>query len=92
AKTIKDIDYNLIVTDSYDVVDDLNMVKDHEREAFLEVLQEHRIKYTHHRKLEEALIEALNRASEDDIILLIGAQGMDPASTILKKILKIKGG
>ncbi|WP_455240822.1 Mur ligase family protein [Methanothermobacter tenebrarum] len=88
AKTIKDIDYKLIVTDSCDVVDDLNIVKDHERRAFLRVLKEHGIKYTHHRKLEDALTEALNKASKDDIILLIGAQGMDPATTLLEKILK----
>lgn len=88
AKTIKDIDYKLIVTDSYDVVDDLNIVKDHERRAFLEILKEHGIRYTHYRKLEDALMEALNRASKDDIILLIGAQGMDPAATLLEKILK----
>lgn len=91
AKTIKDIDYNLIVTDSYDVTDKLNLVKDHERQAFFEILKEYGIKYTHHRKLEDALMEALNRASKDDIILLIGAQGMDPASTLLEKILK-RGG
>ncbi|BAW31282.1 MAG TPA: Mur ligase family protein [Methanothermobacter sp.] len=88
AKTIKDIQYNLIVTDSDDVVDDLNIVKDDERQVFLEVLKEYGIEYTHLNKLEDALIEALNRAAEDDIILLIGAQGMDPASKLLEKILK----
>lgn len=70
------------------MVDDLNIVKDHERRAFLEILKEHGIRYTHYRKLEDALMEALNRASKDDIILLIGAQGMDPAATLLEKILK----
>ncbi|MDI9624401.1 MAG: Mur ligase family protein [Methanothermobacter sp.] len=92
AKTIKNIDYKLIVTDSCDVVDDLNIVKDHERQAFLRVLKEHGIKYTHQKKLEDALKEVLNKASKDDIILLIGAQGMDPASTLLKRILKKRVG
>lgn len=91
AKTIKDLDYNLIVTDSDDVVDDLNIVKDDEREAFIEVLKKYGIKYVHQRRLEDALIEALNGAAEDDTILLIGAQGMDPASKLLGKILKEKG-
>ena len=37
--------------------------------------------------LKDCLSEVYGRASENDIILLIGAQGMDPAESILKDII-----
>lgn len=77
---------NLILSSSADVVDHLNYVNECERNVFLHHLDEGRIKYTHYEYLFDALSAVLKAASKDDVILLIGAQGMDPAEEVLKDI------
>lgn len=78
----------LILSSSADVVDHLNFVEDDEREIFFKVLNQNNIDYTHFDSLKDCLEEVYNCADVNDIILLIGAQGMDPASDILKNILR----
>ena len=80
-------DIELILSSSNDVVDDLNYVSDEEREVFFEVLNKNNVEYTHFDNLYDCLYETYNSAYSEDIILLIGAQGMDPAESLLKKIL-----
>ena len=77
---------NLVLSSSADVVDHLNFVNECERKIFLHYLDEGRIKYTHYEYLFDALSAVLDSASENDVILLIGAQGMDPAEEVLKDI------
>ena len=77
----------MFLSSSNDVVNDLNYVTPEERNVFFEVLNENNIKYTHFDNLFDCLSEIYALASKDDIILLIGAQGMDPAESLLKKIL-----
>ncbi|WP_407414357.1 Mur ligase family protein [Methanobrevibacter sp.] len=77
----------LFLSSSNDVVNDLNYVTPEERNVFFEVLNENNIKYTHFDNLFDCLSEIYRLARNDDIILLIGAQGMDPAESLLKKIL-----
>ena len=43
--------------------------------------------YTHFDNLIDCLSHVYDLASENDIILLIGAQGMDPAESLLENIL-----
>ena len=86
ANSIKKIDYNLILTSSEDVVDNANRVKPSEKKIFIEELQKEGIKYTHYNTLTKALQNVLKMAKNDDTILLIGAQGMDPALDVLKQI------
>ena len=50
-----------------------------------EILEENNIHFMLFESLEESLLNVVNLASDDDVILLLGAQGMDPASRILKK-------
>lgn len=78
---------NLVLSSSVDVVDSLNFVEDEEREIFFNVLNENNIDFIHFDKLFDTLKYVLENASKDDIILLIGAQGMDPAESILKELL-----
>lgn len=79
---------DLSITSSVDVVDDLNTVNDDERNVFFDVLNKNNVDFTHFDTLEETLKSVYNRASKEDVILLIGAQGMDPASEILKNMLQ----
>lgn len=84
ADSVKNIDCNLILTSSEDVVDNANWVKPLEKKIFIEVLQKEGINYTHYNTLTHALQNTLKTAKKNDTILLIGAQGMDPAYGVLK--------
>nr|6VR8_I Chain I, Mur ligase middle domain protein [Methanothermus fervidus]7JT8_I Chain I, Mur ligase middle domain protein [Methanothermus fervidus DSM 2088] len=87
SKTLKNIEnYEVVITNSDDVVDNLNKVKKEEEKTFLKTLEKYNINYRFHKKLKTALEETLTNCKKDDTILLIGAQGMDPASKLLKKI------
>ena len=77
----------LILSSSNDVVNDLNFVEPEEREVFFNTLNENNVEFVHYDNLKECLSETYNKASEKDIILLIGAQGMDPAESLLKDII-----
>lgn len=78
-------DYTLLLTCSKDVVNHLNTVLDTELEVFTKTLDQNNITYEVLDNLEDALNKSLEKASIDDVILLLGAQGMDPASDILLK-------
>ncbi|WP_295722900.1 Mur ligase family protein [uncultured Methanobrevibacter sp.] len=78
---------NLILSSSEDVVDNLNTVTESERELFCKVLDNNNIIYTHFNCLNDALKTTLAKSDKDDILLLIGAQGMDPAEDLLNDIL-----
>ncbi|WP_407420720.1 Mur ligase family protein [Methanobrevibacter sp.] len=80
-------DINLFLSSSNDVVNDLNYVTCEEREVFFNVLDENNRNYTHFDNLIDCLTHVCDLAGENDIILLIGAQGMDPAESLLKTIL-----
>jgi len=89
AAALVNVNYSLVITSSVEVVDHLNTVNDQEIEAVSNVLKKHRIKYTFKEELEDALSYTLSRAAKEDTVLLIGAQGMDPASEILSKTLDL---
>jgi len=86
AYALRNINYELILTSSQEVVDKANFVKMEEKNVFIEVLKNEGIDYIHYERLDDALKKALNSSNAADTILLIGAQGMDPASSILDKI------
>jgi UDP-N-acetylmuramoyl-L-alanyl-D-glutamate--2,6-diaminopimelate ligase len=90
GKELQNKPYKLIVTNSNDVVDDLNVVNPLEKKVFIDALGKREIKYIFYEKLYDALKYVLKRSNKEDTILLIGAQGMDPASELLEKILKTK--
>ncbi|MDR3290972.1 MAG: UDP-N-acetylmuramyl peptide synthase [Methanobrevibacter sp.] len=80
----------LIISNSSDVVDGLNIVKLNEETAFLKILNENKIEFIHFDKLYDGLNQVYNNVKNNDSILLIGAQGMDPAEEILKIIKEKK--
>ena len=69
------------------MVNNLNYVSSEEREVFFDILNSNDIAYTHFDNLADCLSEVCDLASKNDVILLIGAQGMDPAESLLKNIL-----
>ena len=77
----------LSLSSSNDVVNDLNFVETEEREVFFDVLNANNVEYTHYDNLKDCLSEVYKKADKKDIILLIGAQGMDPAESLLKEII-----
>ncbi|MCZ3366778.1 MULTISPECIES: Mur ligase family protein [Methanobacterium] len=87
AKGLQNIPYKLIITSSTDVVDHLNTVTDNEKKVFIDALEKEKITYIFNEKLYDALKNVLKLSHNKNTILLIGAQGMDPASELLNKIL-----
>ena len=77
----------LTLSSSVDLVDHLNYVENFEKDIFFANLNKEHIKYNHFEKLYDALGHIMETATKDDVVLLIGAQGMDPASDVLKDIL-----
>lgn len=82
-----DDNVELILSSSNDVVNELNFVEPEEREVFFNTLNENNVEFTHYDNLKECLSETYKKADKKDIILLIGAQGMDPAESLLKDII-----
>lgn len=81
----KQDNYELILTTSTDVVNHLNTVTKEEQEIFTRTLRQNNIEYKLYDTLEDSLVETYEKSENDDVILLLGAQGMDPASEILQK-------
>lgn len=73
----------LFLSSSIDYVNSLNTVKDFEKAIFTSTLEKNNVDYTHYDNLVDVLKEVYNLATKDDVILLIGAQGMDPAESVL---------
>lgn len=77
----------LILSSSNDVVNNLNYVEDDEREVFFKTLNENNVDFIHFDNLNDCLADTYKKADKKDIILLIGAQGMDPAESLLNDIV-----
>jgi len=75
----------LILSKSSDVVELKDKVKDSEEDIYKKVFDSHHKSYIIHEKLETAIDEALSIVSSGDIILLLGAQGMDKGEEIFSK-------
>lgn len=87
AQGLQNIPYKLIITSSTDVVNNLNTVTDSEKKVFIDILEKKGIKYIFNERLYDALKNVLKLSNKEDTILLIGAQGMDPANGILNKLI-----
>ena len=82
-----DDNIELYLSSSKDVVNDLNHVEEEEKEVFIKTLNDNDIDFVHFDNLKDCLVEICSKADKNDIILLIGAQGMDPAESLLKDII-----
>lgn len=89
VKGLENIDHFIVITSSAEVVDNANTVKPEEKDIVFKTLNEHDLKYEFNENLYAALEYTLRSAKKLDTILLIGAQGMDPASKALDEINEI---
>lgn len=78
----------IIVTKSIGHVGPKDTVTQEEEEVLLEVMESYGIKVHLYDRLEMALREALNRVGKGDIVMLGGAQGMDPGAKLILEMLK----
>ncbi len=72
----------ILVTCSRDVVGRYDQVTDREKEAFIGELKKGDIKIGYYDLLEQAIAEAVDKVEKGDIILLLGAQGMNKGQDI----------
>jgi len=85
---LEGLNHKIIVTSSAEVVDNVNTVKQAEKAIVLKILGKNHLEYVYNENLYSTLEYALKTAKKTDTILLIGAQGMDPANKLLMKINK----
>ncbi|HWR43694.1 UDP-N-acetylmuramyl-tripeptide synthetase [Sporomusa sp.] len=83
--------FNLVITASTDHVSQADAVSDEERMAFLTTLNNLKVSYTYLSTLTKAIRAALNEAVPGDLILLIGAQGMDAGRQVLTTLVNAAG-
>jgi UDP-N-acetylmuramoyl-L-alanyl-D-glutamate--2,6-diaminopimelate ligase len=75
----------LHVSSAIDTADERNIVSADERAAFLAMLSRYGIGCTHHDRLADAIPAALQGIRDRDVLLLLGAQGMDAGAAILQQ-------
>jgi UDP-N-acetylmuramoyl-L-alanyl-D-glutamate--2,6-diaminopimelate ligase len=77
----------LVVTRCEDAADERNRVSDRERAAFVAALEESGIRFTEERRLEPTVQRVVTAAGDGDLVLLLGAQGMDRAAGFARRWL-----
>lgn len=78
--------FTLIVTDSADQVGTADKVTPEERLAFLQTLTTLQANYTYTPTLLSAIKAALRQTATGDLLILLGAQGMDDGKQVLRAI------
>jgi UDP-N-acetylmuramoyl-L-alanyl-D-glutamate--2,6-diaminopimelate ligase len=77
----------LVVTRSEEAADERNQVSDEEYAAFTEALASGGVDFESCDRLDTAVRRVLDRAGAGDLVLLLGAQGMDAAADIVRDSL-----
>ena len=77
----------LVVTASQDKAGARDRVRAEEREAVLTALREEAVAFSYEPALEAAVRRVLRESGEGDLILLLGAQGMDGAAEVARGVL-----
>ncbi|HEU4563401.1 MAG TPA: Mur ligase family protein [Gemmatimonadaceae bacterium] len=83
-------DTDLIITASEDAADERNRVTDEERDTVLGILRDADVPFQFHPALATAIRQALDAAGERDLVLLLGAQGMDRGAEIARELLEVE--
>jgi UDP-N-acetylmuramoyl-L-alanyl-D-glutamate--2,6-diaminopimelate ligase len=78
----------LVVTHSSDRADERNRVRPRERDAFVAPLRAAGIPFSEEPRLADAVAAVLERAEAGDLVLLLGAQGMDSGRDIAEEWLR----
>ena len=79
---------HLVVTASEDAAGARDRVRHEERDALLAALREEGIGFSYVPTLAEAVRRALRGSGEGDLVLLLGAQGMDGAAEMGREVLR----
>jgi UDP-N-acetylmuramoyl-L-alanyl-D-glutamate--2,6-diaminopimelate ligase len=79
--------HRLITTSAVESADDRNTVAPAERDAFLGVLERAGLPHMHRDRLDAAIGAALDGCGEGDLLLLLGAQGMDAGAQLVRQRL-----
>lgn len=79
----------IIVTLSDDVVDINDKVNEDEINQYKYIFRDYEVEYELYDSLYFSIKKAINYADEDDIILLLGSQGMNKGKEIFKQIVEI---
>jgi UDP-N-acetylmuramoyl-L-alanyl-D-glutamate--2,6-diaminopimelate ligase len=82
---------HLVVTGSADLTDAANRVRDEERDAVLRVLEARSITFVYEPTLAAAVDRALDGCRPEELVLLLGAQGMDGAADLARARLARAG-
>jgi UDP-N-acetylmuramoyl-L-alanyl-D-glutamate--2,6-diaminopimelate ligase len=75
------------VTTSEDAADERNRTTSEERDATLRVLRERGVPFDFQPRLADAVRDALDGVEGDDLVLLLGAQGMDAGAAMVREAL-----
>ena len=78
----------LVVTRSVEATDERNRVEHAERAAFVEPLRKAGLPVVEELRLEDAVHRVLDAAADGDLVLLLGAQGMDRGASIAEAWLR----
>ena len=79
---------SLAITRSTDVADGLNRVSGEEYDAFLRPLRRAGVQFVECSELRSAIRKVLGRADGGDLVLLLGAQGMNEGAAIAEEWLR----
>lgn len=84
----KELPFTLVITGATDKVDTANAVTQEERQAFCQVLDQQATVYTYTPTLQPAMQLLENASVPGDLLVLIGAQGMDYGWQTLSGLLE----
>lgn len=90
AERIRRHDASLVVTSSADVAGPRDRVTSEEEAAVLDRLDRAGVEYRFERQLEPAVRGVLEQADAGDLVLLLGAQGMDAAGGIVRDAIGLE--
>lgn len=82
----KNLPVKCILTASEDVVTEQDRVSSDEKQVFFDTFQQAKVPYRYYPKLRHALDSALASAARGDVILLLGAQGMNAGNRLFHQI------
>ncbi len=80
----------LVVTASADAADAANRVRDEERDAVIGTLERERVGFDYEPTLTAAVERALDGCRPEELVLLLGAQGMDRAAALVRSRLSAR--
>lgn len=92
ADLVQATDARLVVTASTDSANARNRVTDQELEATVAVLRARGVHFDLQPTLHAAIHATVDHAEGDDVVLLLGAQGMDDGAALVREAMSARGG